>query len=225
MLVSQISLISLAAPSSQKPGPTNLLNHQLHQHRQLQQTAPPAPLPQRGIRMQMQLEKAMVMGENGTSNKSNECFCKLHLNYPLSVWPLCNPHFSSSQPPPLPLRILILLMHSFIYSLALSFAAFGAGPFGWVGPFCVWLPHGHGHTGILGADNGQQTAAAKQQQQLAGKVDQTAKVNKHFAPWWPQTLFVPSRSVHGNLECVFVANWNWMQIEKQTLLRMRHERT
>jgi len=85
VLVSQISLISLAAPSSQKPGPTNLLNHQLHQHRQLQQTAPPAPLPQRGIRMQMQLEKAMVMGENGTSNKSNECFCKLHLNYPLSV--------------------------------------------------------------------------------------------------------------------------------------------
>lgn len=114
-----------AAPSSQKPGPTNLLNHQLHQHRQLQQTAPPAPLPQRGIRMQMQLEKAMVMGENGTSNKSNECFCKLHLNYPLSVWPLCNPHFSSSQPTPPPPSNPDP-SHAFIHLLAGSFIC------------CVW---------------------------------------------------------------------------------------
>jgi len=89
VLVSQISLISLASPLSQKPGPTNLLNHQAT-------TAPfasssqwmwiPHPNPV-GCRCSWKRRWVMRMGsvEDGTSNKSNECFCKLHLNYPLSV--------------------------------------------------------------------------------------------------------------------------------------------
>lgn len=92
---------------SQKPGPTNLLNHQQHQAPLLRLLLLILLL---RMRMQMQLakgdERREDYGGDGTSNKSNECFCKLHLNYPLSL--------------PLP-PVEAPLACSFIHSVARSF--------------------------------------------------------------------------------------------------------
>lgn len=151
------------------------------------------------------LHPSSPLRAQSTSNKSNESFCKLHLNYPFTAGTLSLsfPFLSLSLS-----HFVCLLAHAFIY----------CSSFYCCHCWCCWCCHmaagKHPWT-----DNGTTIGAriwhAKwiKQPKLINTLLVVHQPISHPSLLLPP-CFCPVFSVHCNLG--FVAQWNWMQIEKQT---------